>query len=167
MKNLYITKKQEYLMNIIVNQLGAIIDGELNRINASKFISDNIDFIDINKGNAEFNNYNKYYNFPTEKQWKAIFAIENKHNIKFDGTTFEDAKLFIKEYSIMHNSSTGEIKKKYNYNDCDSNDRCNSFNGVRAGYTAREIEDTLNAAIFFSGGVNIYGGCEDFMYTEL
>lgn len=160
MKFDFITKKQEYIMNIIYNQLGAIMEGEPTRANAKDFISDNINYINFNKAERQYSSYEKIYNFPTERQWFAIRKIEREENVDFTGTTFDDASEFISFYKENRGCS-GPVFNSYD--DCliSKNDSCdNIWKGAmpNTGISseARELDEMLTSAIFLSGGVNVF-----------
>lgn len=145
-----ITKKQEYLINIIVEQLGLIIDGEINTKTAYDFINENIKSVDINRGL----NKKGYYNFPTIKQWNAIECIEKRTGTTFNGNSFEDACDFI-------NDNQKPIKRVYQ-NSGNYHKSSKISGGCYVGYDAHSIEKMLDTAIFYSGGVGIYSDDRSF-----
>lgn len=147
-------------MNVIYNQLGAMMEGDPTRENAKNFISDNIEYINFNKAKKQYNSYEKKYNFPTERQWFAIRKIEQEENISFSGITFDDALDFISSYK-ENKSYSGPVFNSYD--DClvSKNDSCDNIwkgNMPNTGMSleSRELDEMLTSAIFLSGGINVY-----------
>lgn len=162
-----VTKKQEWFLNLIINQTGLIVGSELTYENVYKFIQENIIYIDFERGKKEYNNYKKYYNFPTEKQWDLIEQIEKRTELEFEGNSFEEANKFIKKYKECRRrdlyrpatySNEYEVLSYHEY--CNSNNFSNKERGYceytgAMSYEARIVEDVLNRGIFYSGGVSV------------
>ncbi len=164
-----ISKKQEWYLNIIINQLGLIMEEPYSYENAYSFISENIKHIDIKKGYTEYKSYRKYYNFPTEKQWYLIQQIENKTEVKFEGNNFEEANKYIKKYKDCKRHDFEEKRRSLEVeryegaysasgisysNSGDFEGNYNQYTGIMSN-DSMYIEDMLNKAIFWSGGVGV------------